>query len=272
MAALTYPAIDPVLFAIGPFAVRWYGLAYVAGFIAGALVLRWLSRRWEVGLTDDDVMASLLWGAVGLLVGARVGYELFYGLDRLRADPLSFFRVWEGGMSFHGGLVGLIIAGLILAPRFGVPFLRLADMVAVGAPIGIFCGRVANFINAELWGRVTDVPWAMVFPGAGPLPRHPSQLYEALLEGVVLFCVMLWLARRKRPEGFMLGVFLSLYAVARIFVEFFREPDAHIGLIAGVLTMGQLLTLPVLAVGVWLVVRAARHVSGSERERGGRVD
>ncbi len=262
MAALTYPAIDPIIFEIGPFAVRWYGLAYVAGFIAGALVLRWLSRRWEAGLSDDDVVSALLWGAVGLLVGARVGYELFYGFDRLRADPLSFFRVWEGGMSFHGGLIGLIIVGLILAPRLGVSFLRLADMVAVGAPIGIFFGRIANFINAELWGRVTDVPWAMVFPGAGPLPRHPSQLYEAFLEGIVLFCVMLWLARRKRPDGFMLGVFMSLYAVARVTVEFFREPDPHIGFVVGSLTIGQLLTVPVLVAGVWLVVRARRRAPG----------
>ncbi len=256
MAALTYPAIDPVLFAVGPFAVRWYGLAYVAGFVAGALVLRWLSRRWGAGLSDDDVTSALLWGAVGLLVGARVGYEVFYGFERVLAGPLSFFRVWEGGMSFHGGLVGLVITGLLLAPRFKIPFLRLADMVAVGAPLGIFFGRVANFINGELWGRTTQVPWGMVFPGAGPLPRHPSQLYEALFEGLVLFIVLLWLARTKRPDGFFLGAFLLLYAVARFSIEFVREPDVHLGPVLGWLSMGQLLTVPVFAAGVWLLVRA----------------
>lgn len=271
MAALTYPMIDPVMFRLGPFAVRWYGLAYVAGFIAGALVLRWLARRWDVGLSDDDVATTLLWGAVGLLVGARLGYELFYGFDRVRADPLSIFRVWEGGMSFHGGLIGLIVAGLLLAPRLGIPFLRLADMVAVGAPIGIFFGRVANFINAELWGRVTDLPWGMVFPGAGPLPRHPSQLYEALLEGVLLFACMLWLARRKRPEGYLLGTFLALYAMARFLVEFAREPDAHLGTVLGPLSMGQILTTPVFVAGVWLLLRSRTGTSETDdaRDSGG---
>jgi len=266
VAALIYPSIDPVIFAVGPVAVRWYGLAYVAGFVAGALVLRWLSRRWDVGLSDDDVVSALLWGAVGLLLGARVGYEVFYGLDRVLADPLSFFRIWEGGMSFHGGLIGLIIAGILLARRIGIPFLRLADMVAVGAPIGIFFGRIANFINAELWGRVTTAPWGMVFPGAGPLPRHPSQLYEAALEGVLLFAVLLVLARRRRADGFLLGAFLSLYAIARFFVEFVREPDAHLGAVLGWMTMGQLLTIPMLVAGTWLLVRAVRHGSSGQAQ------
>ena len=169
-------------------------------------------------------------------------------------------------MSFHGGLIGLIIAGILLARRIGIPFLRLADMVAVGAPIGIFFGRIANFINAELWGRVTTAPWGMVFPGAGPLPRHPSQLYEAALEGVLLFAVLLVLARRRRADGFLLGAFLSLYAIARFFVEFVREPDAHLGAVLGWMTMGQLLTIPMLVAGTWLLVRAVRHGSSGQAQ------
>jgi phosphatidylglycerol---prolipoprotein diacylglyceryl transferase len=219
-------------------------------------VCAWLSRRWDVGLSDDDVLSALLWGAVGLLVGARVGYELFYGFDRSCAQTRSrFFRVWEGGMSFHGGLVGIIIAGYCCA-RFNVPFLRSPTWSRSALLIGIFFGRVANFINAELWGRVTDVPWGMVFPGAGPLPRHPSQLYEALLEGVVLLVVMLVLARRKRPDGEMVGWLLTLYGVFRFAIEFVREPDAHLGAVVGPFSMGQVLTLPVFAVGVWLLWRA----------------
>ena len=271
MAALTYPTIDPVIFSIGPFAVRWYGLAYVAGFVAGILVVVLLNRRWEVGLSEDDLFSMFLYGVLGLVIGARVGYMVFYSLPQLLSDPLSLFRTTEGGMSFHGGLAGIILAGYLLSRRIDVSLLRLADLVAVGAPIGIFFGRVANFINAELWGRVTDVPWGMVFPGAGPLPRHPSQLYEAFLEGLVLFVVMVVLARRKRPDGEMLGWFLILYGAFRIFVEFFREPDAHLGAVLGPLTMGQVLTVPVFAVGAWLLWRARRlDVAGEPRVRGQR--
>jgi phosphatidylglycerol---prolipoprotein diacylglyceryl transferase len=191
VAALTFPQIDPIIFAVGPFAVRWYGLAYVAGFIVAIVIVARLNRRWEVGLSEDDLFSMFLYGSLGLVIGARVGYMLFYALPQLLSDPLSLFRTTEGGMSFHGGLAGIIIAGYLLSRRIGVPLLRLADLVAVGAPAGIFFGRLANFINGELWGRVTEAPWGMVFPGAGPLPRHPSQLYEAALEGVVLLIVML---------------------------------------------------------------------------------
>lgn len=253
---MTFPLIDPVIFEVGPFAVRWYGVAYVLGFIAGGLAIAVLNRRWRVGLSDDEVLSAFLWGSIGLVVGARIGYLLFYTPGRLLADPLSLFRTMEGGMSFHGGLAGMIIAGIVFSRRVGVPFLRIADMVAVGAPVGIMLGRLANFINGELWGRVTEVPWGVVFPGAGPLPRHPSQLYEAALEGALLFVVMLVLARRERPPGELLGWMLSGYGVARFTAEFFREPDAHLGTILGPLSMGQLLTVPVLLAGVWLVIRA----------------
>ena len=266
MAALIYPQIDPIIFAIGPFAVRWYGLAYVAGFIIAIAIVASLNRRWEVGLSEDHLLSMFLYGSLGLVIGARVGYMLIYAFPQLISDPLSLVRTTEGGMSFHGGLAGIIAAGYLLSRRIGIPLSRLADLVAVGAPAGIFFGRLANFINGELWGRVTEAPWGMVFPGAGPLPRHPSQLYEAFLEGVVLLVVMLILARRKRPDGEMLGWLLTLYAVFRFMVEFVREPDPHLGAVLGALSMGQVLTLPVFAAGVWLLWRArAASESGTGR-------
>lgn len=256
LGSIAYPVIDPVLISIGPFAVRWYGLAYVAGFVAAVLVFRALGRRWDVGLTDDDVATALLYCIIGVMVGGRLGYVLFYGFRGFLDEPLSVFRVWEGGMSFHGGLAGIVVAGLIVARTTGVPFLRLADMAAVGTPFGLFFGRLANFINNELWGRVTDVPWGVVFPGAGPQPRHPSQIYEALLEGAVMFVVLWVLSRRRRADGLVFGVFIGLYGVFRFVIEFFREPDAQLGFIAGGLSMGQLLSVPLVALGVWLVWKA----------------
>lgn len=258
LAVLVYPRINPIALRVGPLAVHWYGLAYVAGFIGAGLLLRHLNRRWQVGLSDDAQIDIVLAAVVGVIVGARLGYVLFYGLGAYVKAPLTIFAVWDGGMSFHGGLVGILLAGVFIAHQKKVPFLRLADMGTVGAPIGFGLGRLANFINGELWGRTTTVPWGMVFPGAGPLPRHPSQLYEALLEGVVLFCVMFALSRRKRPDGFMLGVMLALYGCFRILVEFVRQPDAQLGLLAGPFSMGQLLSAPMMIAGCWLVWRALR--------------
>ncbi len=259
LAAIPYPNIDPVLVSIGPVAIRWYGLAYVAGFIVAGLVLRSRAKRWGVGLSDDDLLDIVLWAVVGLVAGARIGYVLFYGVGSYWDEPLSILAFWDGGMSFHGGLIGALLAGWIVAKRKGIPPLQLFDLGAVGAPLGIFFGRIANFINGELWGRVTEVPWAMVFPRApGGLPRHPSQLYEALLEGLVIFCVLWVLSRRKRSDGLIIGTLLVLYSVFRTFIEFFREPDAQLGFILGPLTMGQLLTLPMVFVGIWLVWRALK--------------
>jgi len=258
VASLAFPAIDPVAFSVGPLAVRWYGLAYVVGFILAALVMRRLNERWGVGLSTDDLLDIVLVAVVGLVVGARLGYVLFYGVGTYWTEPLSVFAFWDGGMSFHGGLVGILLAGALVAHRKGVPTLRLFDMGAVGAPLGLLFGRIANFVNGELWGRVTDVPWGVVFPRApGGLPRHPSQLYEAALEGLVLFIVMWVLSRRKRGDGFMIGAMMALYGVFRIIAELFREPDLQLGFITGGLTMGQILSVPMVVVGVWLVWRAS---------------
>ena len=257
LASIAFPDIDPVFFAIGPLQVRWYGLAYVVGFVLAGLVMRSLNKRWRVGLTDDDMLDIVLVAVIGLVVGARLGYVLFYGAGAYWSDPASMLRFWDGGMSFHGGLVGIMLAGAIVAKRKGVALLRLFDLGAVGAPLGLFLGRIANFINGELWGRATDAPWGVVFPYApGTAARHPSQLYEALLEGAVLFVVLFVLSRRKRGDGFMIGTMIGLYGVFRIIVEFFREPDIQVGFLAGGLTMGQLLSLPLVVAGGWLVWRA----------------
>jgi phosphatidylglycerol:prolipoprotein diacylglycerol transferase len=256
VAAFAFPSLDPVAFHLGPLAVRWYGLAYMVGFLAGWLILKRLDERWKLGLGPDGRAATVLAAVIGVIVGGRLGYVLFYGAGVYWREPIRILQMWDGGMSFHGGFVGILLAGVWVSRRYHVPFLRLCDAGAIAAPIGLFLGRVANFVNDELWGRATTVPWGVVFPNAGPFPRHPSQLYEAGLEGIVLFVVMLLLARRERPAGEITGWMLTLYAVFRIFVEFFREPDIQIGLLAGGITMGQLLTVPVLLGGLWLLWHA----------------
>lgn len=257
-AVIAYPQIDPVLIAVGPVQVHWYGVAYVVGLVVTALVAWRLNDRWSVGLTEDDVILGCLYSIVGILLGGRLGYVLFYGFSSYVKEPLSVFAIWDGGMAFHGAAIGLIGAGLLFARRVNVSFLRIADMAVVGLPVGLFLGRLANFVNDELWGRASDVPWAVVVEGFPA--RHPSQVYEALLEGLVILVVMLVLARRKRPDGFMMGVFLVLYGAFRFAVEFFRQPDIQLGFIAGDwLTMGMLLSLPLIAGGAWLVARSLRQ-------------
>ena len=230
------------------------------GFIGAALLMRWLARRWDLGLTDDDLMTVLLGSIIGVIVGARLGYVLVYGGDFYLTRPVEVLSVWDGGMSFHGGLVGVLLAGVVLARMLKMPWLTLCDLGVVGAPIGFGLGRLTNFINNELWGRTTSMPWGIVFPGAGPIPRHPSQLYEATLEGLVLLVAMLVLSLKlpPRPRGEMLGWFLAGYGFFRITAEFFRQPDVQIGFLAGGVTMGQILSVPMVLLGIGLVVWA-RH-------------
>ncbi len=252
---LPYPQIDPVALQLGPIAVRWYGLMYVAGFVTAWLLGRWRASR-STGTdprgqwTPADVDDLMTYCIVGLLLGARVGYILFYDLAATLADPMEILRVWRGGMSFHGGALGLAAAFALFARVKGKRFFAVTDFTVPLAAPGLFFGRLGNFINAELWGKPSDVPWAMVFPGGGPLPRHPSQLYEALLEGVVLFIMVWWFSKRPRPLGAVSGLFLLGYGVFRFSVEFVREPDAHIGYLAwDWLTMGQLLSAPMALCG-----------------------
>lgn len=259
MYAIAFPAIDPVAVEIGPLAIRWYALAYVAGILIGWRYMVVLARRSPNGIAARDIDDFVLWATLGIVLGGRLGYVLFYRPGDYLHDPLSAFALWQGGMSFHGGLCGVVLAAMAFAWRRGIPWLALGDLVGAAAPIGLFFGRLANFVNGELWGRTTAAPWGMVFPGGGPEPRHPSQLYEAALEGLVLFAVcaaLVFFARGLERAGLVGGVFLAGYALARGIAELFRQPDAHLGFLFGGATMGQLLSIPVLLAGLWLIRRA----------------
>ncbi len=261
--AFDFPEIDPVAFSLGPFGVRWYALAYIAGILLG-----WRYALHLVGWDDKkrpnetDIEDFISWAIVGVILGGRLGYVLFYNFDFYAENPLDAFKVWEGGMAFHGGILGIIGAMALFSRLKGVPFLRLTDIVACAAPIGLFFGRIANFINGELYGRVSDVPWAVKFPAGGYVPRHPSQLYEALLEGVVLFILLWALSRReslRECPGVLSAIFLIGYGAARFTVEFFRQPDAQIGFLSGGFSMGQVLCLPMILAGVGLIAYARRN-------------
>lgn len=262
---LPYPAINPVLVHIGPLAVRWYALAYIVGILAGwAYARRLIAAKslWHgtAPLTAIDFDDFIIWVTLGIILGGRIGYVLFYNLPLFAAHPAQIFQLWNGGMSFHGGFLGCTVAIILFARRRGIPILSLGDITTAVAPIGLFLGRLANFINGELWGRPTDVPWAMIFPRGGPVPRHPSQLYEAALEGIVLFVVLNLLVRwgaLKRP-GVVTGAFALGYGIARITSEFFREPDPQLGFLWGGLTMGMLLSIPMMLAGIGILACALR--------------
>jgi phosphatidylglycerol:prolipoprotein diacylglycerol transferase len=262
MWTIAFPAFDPVIFEIGPFAIRWYALAYIAGLFSGIWYARWMVKHPPALMTPTQVEDFLLWVLAGVVLGGRLGYVLFYKPGEYLGNPVNIIKTWEGGMSFHGGLLGVTLAIILYARHIKVDKWYVADLVACAAPIGLGLGRLANFVNGELWGRpAPDVPWAMVFPGGGPAPRHPSQLYQATLEGLVLLVALHLLWRnenvRKRP-GILTGVFWMGYGVARIIGEFFREPDAFLGFLAGGATMGQLLSIPMLLFGAFAIWRAKR--------------
>jgi phosphatidylglycerol---prolipoprotein diacylglyceryl transferase len=263
---IPYPQIDPVLLQLGPFAIRWYALAYIAGLIIGWRIMRRVCQQPPAILSPEKIDDFLLWAALGVILGGRIGYVLFYKPAEFLHDPKQIFLIWEGGMSFHGGLLGVITAIIAYALRNRISPFMLSDLVALVVPIGLFFGRIANFINGELWGRASDVPWAMVFPRGGPIPRHPSQLYQAFFEGVVLLAIVNLVWRftdgRRRP-GLLTGVFCAGYGMARIVGEFFREPDSFLGFILGTdwLSMGMVLSLPMVLFGAVLIVRAYRQAA-----------
>ena len=257
-----YQMLDPVALQVGPLQIRWYGLAYVAGFICAFLVLADRSKRWRVRVGEDAFFVIVFCVVIGVIFGGRLGYVLFYGDGYYLQHPAEILAFNKGGMSFHGGLVGVLVGGMVAAKITHIPFLTLADMGAVGGAIGLFFGRCANFVNGELWGAPTDLPWGVVFGGAaGSVPRHPSQLYEAVLEGIVIFCVLFALSRKTppRPRGTVIGLFLTMYGIFRFLVEFIREPDVQLGYLwGGWLTMGQLLSVPLIVAGAAVLIYAVK--------------
>ncbi len=255
--------INPILIDLGPIRVSWYGLMYVLGFLASYLLVRYQMKKKDFGVSRLDVENLFFYLILGLIIGARLGYVLFYDLKMYLADPLEIFAVWHGGMSFHGGLIGVLIVGILFCWKNKKSFWTIADLFIVTAPIGLGLGRIGNFINGELYGRMTHVPWGMIFPKGGPLPRHPSQLYESGLEGGVLFLILWFLKDKKLPEGGLLGVFLSFYGLFRFIVEFFREPDPQLGFVLGSFTMGQILSSFMIVGGIALLL----YLKGRGKEK-----
>jgi phosphatidylglycerol---prolipoprotein diacylglyceryl transferase len=268
LAALPFPAIDPVALQLGPLAIHWYGIGYVVSI----LFVWWYAKRlaatphlWAANTAPVqaiDLDDFVMWAAIGVVAGGRIGYILFYDLAAYMADPMSIFAVWKGGMSYHGGFLGTTIAMILFAKKRGIPVWSMFDIVAAGVPFGLGVVRVTNFINSELWGRPTDVPWGFVFPTGGPEPRHPSQLYEAALEGLVLFLVLRMLSHsflKLKAPGFVAGLFVAGYGLSRIIVEFFRVPDVQLGYLAGGwLTMGMILSIPMVLAGAWAMATAKK--------------
>lgn len=256
---MIFPHIDPVLIHIGPLAIRWYGLMYLLGFLAAYGLIRHLSRLRNLPLDSDAAADLIFYVAVGVVAGGRLGYVLFYNPAWYLEHPLEAFAIWQGGMSFHGGLLGVVAATIVFCRRRGLPILPIGDLLVTSAPVGLGLGRLGNFINGELWGRPTDLPWGVIFPSAGPEPRHPSQLYEAGLEGPVLFCLLYWLHRRNAAPGLPFFSFFLGYGLFRFLVELVRQPDAHLGFLWGGATMGQLLSLPMILFGVAGICRVRRR-------------
>ena len=261
MPIIAFPNIDPVLIQIGPFAIRWYALAFIAGLLIGWKYMQCFVNKPPNAMTVKDVDDYLVWATIGVVLGGRFGYVGFYNFVFYLDNPLAILQVWQGGMSFHGGVLGMIAAMHIFARKRRLNFLAVSDASCLVAPIGLFFGRLANFINGELIGRETTAPWGVVFPHGGPNPRHPSQIYEALLEGVVLFLILYFASRNaaiRSRYGVLSGLFLAGYAIARSIAELFRQPDVHIGFLFGGITMGQMLSVPLLLFGLYLIWRPGR--------------
>lgn len=275
--ALQFPEIDPIMVSFGPFeifghsfepALRWYGFMYLIGFLAAMVLLNRKADRSQGVWSREQVSDLLFYCFLGVILGGRIGYVLVYHFDYFLADPLYLFKITEGGMSFHGGLVGVILAMLFIAVKQKRSFWAVSDIVAPVVPIGLGAGRIGNFINGELWGRVTDVPWAMVFPSGGPLPRHPSQLYQFALEGVALFLLLYWFGKRTQKPGAVSGMFLLGYGLFRCVAEAVRQPDAQMGFYWGGLTMGQLLSIPMVLFGLYLIFRQTKQVAATPSVKG----
>jgi len=256
---LKYPDINPIAISIGPLPIHWYGLMYLVGFLAAWGLLSWRREQSTLKLTSSQLSDLLFYAALGVIIGGRLGYVIFYDWAYFVANPLFIFQTWKGGMSFHGGLIGVILALWIYTKLNQRSLIELTDFVAPVVPLGLGAGRIGNFINSELWGRVTDLPWGVIFPNGGDLPRHPSQLYEFLLEGVVLFLILWIFSSRPQPKGAISGLFLVLYGLFRLTIEIFREPDLQIGFILRWFTAGQLLSLPMILFGIILLVLAYRR-------------
>jgi phosphatidylglycerol:prolipoprotein diacylglycerol transferase len=253
-AAIPYPNIDPVLVALGPIQLRWYGLMYLIGLTAAYFLIQRNVARKGLAIKKDQIYDMVVYAAFGVFLGGRIGYTLFYNFSYYMQNPLKLLAVWEGGMSFHGGLLGTTLALILFSRRQGISIYTVADLATSVTPIGLGFGRIGNFINGELYGRPTDVDWCMVFPTGGSACRHPSQLYEAMLEGLVLFSVLWWVDRRPTPPGTILWGFITGYGISRLIVELFREPDQHLGFIFGPITMGQILSLPMVLVGAVMLI------------------
>ena len=250
---LIKPSIDPVILSLGIFDIRWYSLAYIASFIIGSIIIKYLNKKLLNILSNKQIDSFFIWSILGVIIGGRVGYVLFYQTSYFFANPIYILKIWTGGMSFHGGLIGIIISIYLFCRKNNIQFFYLSDLVSIVAPIGLFFGRIANFINNELYGKVTNFPFAMIYPEIDFQPRHPSQLYEAFLEGIILFIILFTYFNKTKSDptiGRISGLFLILYSIFRIFIEFFREPDSHIGLIFNIASMGQILSIPLLIIGI----------------------
>lgn len=265
---MNFHNIDPIIFEIKPFAITWYSLSYVAGIIFCWIYLKKLTKKFTMSIKPQHIEDFVTWAIIGIVLGGRLGYVLFYQPLEYFRDPITIFKTYDGdmsfrGMSFHGGLLGLVISALLFSRKYKLKFINLADLISICAPIGLFFGRIANFINGELYGRVTEVPWGVIFPYGGELPRHPSQIYEALSEGLLTFLILQFVTYKYRTfkfTGFNTGLFFICYSISRIFIEYFREPDNHIGFILQYFTMGQLLSLPMIIFGATLIYRSRCHL------------